>query len=120
MSVAIFLLLALVAAAIIAYPLLPGRAVAQPAPAVTDGEIERAVQDLRRSRRAGAGGLSCPACGQGYQAGDQFCVRCGGALSQPELGSSGLVCPSCGAAIHEGDRFCARCGHPMTAGEALL
>jgi predicted nucleic acid-binding Zn ribbon protein len=116
-SVAIFFLLATIAAAIIAYPLLPGRAVAWPAPPVTDGDIERAVRDLRRSRSVG--GLSCPACGQGYQAGDRFCVRCGGALSQPQAASSGLVCPSCGAAIHEGDRFCARCGHRMTAGEAL-
>jgi predicted amidophosphoribosyltransferase len=113
-SVAIFFLLALIAAAIIVYPLLPGRV-----PAVTDGDIERVVRDLRRDRRRDASGLSCPVCGQGYQAGDRFCVACGGALSETQAILPGLVCPSCGAAIHEGDHFCARCGHNMAAGEVL-
>lgn len=117
MGVAIFFLLALGAAAIIVYPLLPGRVVAQPAPAITDGDIERAVQDLRRARRASGSDRSCPACGQGYQVGDRFCVRCGGALPQAQTASSGLVCPACGAALGQGDSFCAKCGHRLSAKE---
>lgn len=114
MSVAVFLVLALIAAGIIAYPMLPSRQSPQPAPVVSDREIERAVRDLRRSRSRGE--LACPACGQAYQAGDLFCVRCGGALSQVELAREGRACPSCGAQLREGDRFCARCGHDLNDG----
>lgn len=115
-GIVIFFLLALVGAGVIAYPLLPGRATAQPEMVVTDGDIDRAVRHLRRVRAEG--GHSCPACGRAHQTGDQFCARCGAAL--PETGdvSAGPACPSCGATIHESDQFCAKCGHPMATEEA--
>ena len=115
MSFVIVALLLLVAAAAIAYPLLPGRTPsAEVAPVVTDGDIERALRDLRWARRRES--HSCPACGQGYEAGDRFCVRCGGALPQAENPAPVPVCPSCGAAVREGDEFCAKCGHSIQVG----
>ena len=120
MGVAIFTLLALLAAVAIVNPLLPGREPAPLAPAVTDGEIEAAVRKLHRARAGG--GRACPACGEAYQPGDRFCVRCGGALLPGDqvgspLPSAGLVCPSCGAALQEGDRFCAKCGYTLHSEE---
>jgi len=123
MAIVVFFVLAAISVGIIAYPLLPGRKPVQPAPVLTEAEIERAVRDLRRTRSArrtpSRGGLSCPACGHAYQKGDLFCVRCGRNLpeadAQPE--PENLACPSCGAALHEGDRFCAKCGHQVGTGE---
>jgi predicted amidophosphoribosyltransferase len=115
MAIAIFLFVAVAVAATLVYPLLSGRAPAQPAPALTDDEIERAVRTLRRSRVAT--GLACPACGAAYQEGDRFCVRCGESLPQAAPVSNSQVCPSCGAAVAEGDRFCSKCGSNMDAGE---
>ncbi len=121
-GVAIFFLLALLAAGAIVYPLLPGRAPARAgAGPSTDGEIEAAVRKLRRARAEG--GRACPACGKAYQPGDRFCVRCGGALppgdqSKSALPPAGPVCPSCGAALQEGDRFCAKCGYTLHDEEA--
>ncbi len=123
MGIVVFFVLAAVSVGIIAYPLLPGRGPVQPAPALTDAEIERAVRDLRRTRSArrapGQGGLSCPACGKAYQKGDLFCVRCGGSLPEVEVQAEleKLVCPSCGASLHEGDQFCAKCGHRVATEE---
>ncbi len=117
MSIAFLLLLLLLAGAAIVYPLLPGRAPSPEAPAVTDSEIEEAVRDLRQARSKE--GYQCPACGQAYQAGDRFCVRCGGALPQPEAQPSSPVCPSCGVAVRVGDEFCAKCGHSIGAEEAV-
>ena len=116
MGIAVFFVLTLIVAAIVIYPLLPGRTAAEPAPAVTDGEIERAVREFRRTGvRAG---LLCPACGHSYQAGDSFCVRCGGTLPQAQLATDEPACPSCGVKIREGDQFCAKCGHALGGGEA--
>ena len=117
MGIVVFFVLAAISVGIIAYPLLPGRAPAQPVPALTDPEIERAVRDLRHRR--GRGGLSCPSCGEAYQEGDRFCVRCGGSLPEVEAQAEpdGLVCASCGASLHEGDQFCAKCGHRAAAEE---
>jgi predicted amidophosphoribosyltransferase len=115
MGIVVFVLLALIATAIVVYPLLPGRAPAPSAPAVTERDIEQAVRILRQTRRQG--GLFCPACGKGYQAGDRFCVRCGGELPQAQAAADELLCPSCGAAMRPGDRFCAKCGHHMGTGE---
>jgi rRNA maturation endonuclease Nob1 len=112
-GIAIFFLLALIVAGFILYPLLPGRAPAPEVLAVTDGAIEQAVRDMRRSRSRP--GLNCPACGKGYQVGDHFCVRCGSAL--PQAASPGLVCPSCSTTLEEGDRFCAKCGHQVDSAE---
>ena len=114
MSIVVFVLLALIAAAAIAYPLLPGRAPAPPVPVVTDREIAHTVSELRRSRRRG--GTACPACGHGYQAGDQFCVRCGGELPQGQA-AAGPACPSCGASLHGDEQFCAKCGQALAEGE---
>lgn len=118
MGVAVFFLLALLAAGVIVYPLLPGRAPAEPV--ITDGEIEAAVRKLRRARAGGE--RACPACGEAYQPGDRFCVRCGGALPpgdqiEPAPLPAEPVCPSCGARLQEGDRFCARCGRPLDGEE---
>jgi uncharacterized OB-fold protein len=127
MSVALFFLLAVAVAGIIVYPLLPGQRSAQPAPAITDTEIEQAVRRLRKARSEG--GLHCPACGRAYQVGDRFCIRCGGTLPQAQAGSGGpgeqgaditsvtSVCLSCGAALREGDQFCAKCGQAIDARE---
>jgi predicted amidophosphoribosyltransferase len=124
MSIVVFLLLAALSAGIIVYPMLPGRAPAQPAPALTAAEIEQAVRDVRRARaRTSAGSpgdLLCPSCGAAYQAGDLFCVRCGSSLPEVEVPAEpvGPVCPSCGNPLHAGDQFCAKCGLPIGAEEA--
>ena len=118
MSLVIFFLLALIAAGAIVYPLLAGRAPAQPVPAITAGDIEGAVRGLRRARTRSGGALLCPKCGRAYQAGDRFCVGCGSALPQVQAVAEGAVCPACGAAIRPGDRFCAKCGHSLGGGEA--
>ncbi len=122
MGIAIFFVLAAIVAAAIVYPLLPGRTTSLPAPELTDGDIERAVRNLRRARSRDE--LSCPACGQTFQPGDRFCVRCGGTLSQPEAdpvsaerSQPNLTCPSCGATIRDGDEFCAQCGYSIIAEE---
>lgn len=112
MGIVVFVLLALIVATVVAYPLLPGRTPAQPVLAVTDGDIEQAVHTLRQP-----GGSFCPACGKRYQAGDRFCVHCGGGLPQAQAAAGKLACPSCNAAMRQGDRFCAKCGHRMDAGE---
>jgi uncharacterized OB-fold protein len=118
MSIFVFFVLAIIAAGIVAYPMLPGRATAQPAAVLTDSEIEQAVRALRRSR--GGSGLACPSCGRVAQKGDLFCVRCGTSLPQSEAEPEpdGLVCSSCGAELHAGDQFCAKCGHPVGTEEA--
>jgi len=116
MGVVIFLLLALLIAGAIVYPLLPGRAPALLAPVVTDDQIETAVRRLLRTRAGG--GRACPTCGEAYQPGDRFCVRCGGALPvgdqiQSALPAAGLLCPSCGASLQKGDKFCTKCGYTL-------
>jgi predicted amidophosphoribosyltransferase len=117
MGLVIFLLLTVIVAGILAHPLLPGRMPAQSTVPVTDGDIDRAVRHFRHARSQS--GLSCPACGKGYQAGDRFCVRCGAKLPEgPAAASTDPLCPACGAAIHKGDQFCAKCGHSMDAGGA--
>jgi predicted amidophosphoribosyltransferase len=112
-SIVIFFLLALIAAGFIVYPLLPGRKTFQPAPVVTDGDIEQAVRDLRRAQPEG--NERCPSCGRGYEPGDRFCVGCGQTLSQAD--SARPACPSCGAASHAEDRFCAKCGATLPTRE---
>jgi predicted amidophosphoribosyltransferase len=111
MAIFVFFLLALIAMAIVAYPLLPGRTLAAPVAAVTDGDIERAVRQLR-TRRGREPGHSCPSCGQSYRPGDRFCVRCGGDLPQGGP-AAGPVCPSCGAGLQGDEQFCARCGQAL-------
>jgi uncharacterized OB-fold protein len=113
MSIAVFFVLALLAAAFIAYPLLPGRVREGAFAAVTDQEIEQAVRQLRPV--SNDQGDSCPTCGSIFTPGDRFCVSCGGELPVKE--SSGRVCPSCGAVLGAGDQFCAKCGHKLLVGE---
>jgi uncharacterized OB-fold protein len=110
-GVAVFFVLVLISAAVVVYPLLPGRgspAPAQSAPA-SDEDIRRAVRDLRRAR--GRSGDFCPACGSPHKPDDRFCVHCGGEL--PGAASPGPLCPACGTALMTGDRFCSKCGHSM-------
>jgi DNA-directed RNA polymerase subunit RPC12/RpoP len=115
MGVVIFFVLTLIAAGVVIYPLLPGRTPAEPVRAVTDGDIERAAREFRRTRNHA--GLRCPACGHSYQAGDVFCVRCGGTLSQAQPAADERACPFCGAMTREGDQFCAKCGYAVGAEE---
>jgi predicted amidophosphoribosyltransferase len=115
MGIAIFFVMTVMVAAVIVYPLFAHRAQAEPAPSVTDGDVERALVRLRAARRQG--GTICPSCGATYRAGDRFCVRCGGALMQTRAAADGPVCPSCGATVRMGDRFCSECGHNMAAEE---
>lgn len=107
MSIAIFLVLLVVSAGVVAYPLFsPGKQVREPR-AVSEADIERALHALRSARPQA--GLACPNCGHAYQAGDRFCVQCGQPLSEKAV-AHGPVCPACGAPVHEGDLFCAKCG----------
>jgi predicted amidophosphoribosyltransferase len=116
MSIFVFFVLAVIAAGIIVYPMLSGRAPTQPTTVLTDSEIEQAVRALRRSRSGG--GLVCPSCGRIAQADDLFCVRCGASLPEAQPEPDGLVCSFCGAGLHAGDQFCAKCGHPVGTEEA--
>ncbi|UCC63283.1 MAG: zinc ribbon domain-containing protein [Anaerolineae bacterium] len=92
-------------------------------PAVTvthvdlEEELERQVAALRRQRRSAPPPLAavspvaataagdCPQCGQAYDAGDSFCVRCGVSLIQ--------ACPNCGHPYDADDLFCSRCGQTL-------
>jgi hypothetical protein len=120
-GIVVFFLLALVSAGAILYPLVArkaGSALTGPVPAgsgpvVTDGDIERALHQVRGAR--GSEGLFCPSCGRGHLEGDRFCVGCGGKL--PQVAAAEPVCPACGTGIHKDDAFCAKCGHKMDAGE---
>lgn len=116
MGIAVFFLLALVVAAVVIHPLLPGRTKAQATPILADGDIERAVRKLRRAR-TGTESL-CPHCGTAYRSGDLFCVRCGGELPQGTVVLDGSRCPSCGTPSRQGDQFCAKCGHDLAVEEA--
>jgi predicted amidophosphoribosyltransferase len=115
MGVVIFFVMAVIVAGVIAYPLLPRRTPAGPAPTMTDADIERAVQSLRRARSRE--GPICPACSTPYQPGDRFCVHCGATLSDASETAGELACPSCGAALRKDDRFCAKCGHDLVVEE---
>lgn len=115
MAVAVFVLLALLSAGIIALPLVRQRPGAHSV-MVTEGVIDRAVRDRLRVRRHG--GLRCPACDRGYELGDRFCVGCGAVLPQSDGAQGALRCPSCGAFIQEGDRFCRTCGAVARGREA--
>jgi predicted amidophosphoribosyltransferase len=116
MALAVFFVLVLLVVVALAYPLLPGRVPARPAPVMTDAEIERAVQKLRRASRESD--LNCPACGKGYQAGDRFCVRCGETLPAQPVKPASTTCPSCGAALRGDEVFCSKCGHRLAGEEA--
>jgi uncharacterized OB-fold protein len=116
MAVAAFFVLLLIVVAAIGYPLLPGRAPARPVPAMTDAEIERVVQKLRRAGQEG--GLNCPSCGKSYQAEDLFCVRCGETLPVQEVKAVAQACPSCGAALRGDEVFCSKCGQRLATEEA--
>lgn len=115
MGVVIFFVMAVIVAGVVAYPLLPGRAPARSVPSITDGDIERAVQNLRRARSQD--GFVCPTCSTPYQSWDRFCVHCGATLADAPEATDELECPSCGAALRKDDRFCAKCGHDLAVEE---
>jgi predicted amidophosphoribosyltransferase len=111
MSVVIFLVLAFVTAAVIAFPLLPAATASQ---AVTVPGNGAAGRSARRSGQAGSKpGRACPSCGAPVQPGDRFCVKCGGTL--PQTRPAARTCPACGASLEAEDRFCRKCGHNLPA-----
>jgi hypothetical protein len=116
MSIAVFVILFLVSAGIVVYPLLSPQKPSRLSPAVSEADIDRALRKMRSNRPKA--GLTCPQCGQAYQAGDQFCVQCGQALPDKPV-ARGPVCPACGVSVHEGDLFCAKCGAQISEGEAV-
>jgi hypothetical protein len=131
MGVVLFIAMALLVAAAILYPMLTRSGAAAWAGGASDEQIEGAVRRLRRARSAGSStvplrggtvplrGGACPACGQAYQPGDRFCVRCGGALPQAATVAAAApaparpACRSCGAPLAEGDQFCVKCGEAV-------
>lgn len=70
------------------------------------------------SRRAPAGGWTCPRCGASLQDTQKFCPRCGSGQPEaapapapaPKRAPAGWTCPSCGASLQDGQKFCPRCG----------
>ncbi len=116
MSIAIFVVMLLVSAGLVVYPLFsPGKQGGLPV-SVSEADIDRALRKMRSNRPKA--GLTCPKCGRAYQAGDQFCVQCGEALPDKPV-ARGPVCPACGVSVHEGDLFCAKCGAQISEGEAV-
>lgn len=120
MGIVLFFVLSVVVGAAIVFPLLPGKAPAAASQAAggrtwTDSQIEGAVRRIRQARNEG--GLACPDCGNAYQAGDRFCVRCGAELPLQEEAAGGKVCPSCGAVVRPDELFCSRCGHRLAVAE---
>jgi hypothetical protein len=124
MGVVLFIAMALLVAAAILYPMLTRSGAAAWAGGASDEQIEGAVRRLRRARSAGSRsvplpGGACPACGQAYQPGDRFCVRCGGALPQAATVAAATpaparpACRSCGTPLAEGDQFCVKCGEAV-------
>lgn len=121
MGIVLFFVLAAAVAALLVYPLLPGKGPAAESQVAggrtwNDGQIEGAVRRIRAARREG--GLACPDCGYGYQPGDRFCVRCGADLPRQVASADGRVCPSCGAVVRLDELFCSRCGHRLAVEEA--
>ena len=73
-------------------------------------DLEAKIEPRGLARRAqGIQVVLCQACGNGVQAGDRFCARCGNRLD--------LQCSVCGLSRHEVDNFCAGCGSPTHLGE---
>jgi RNA polymerase subunit RPABC4/transcription elongation factor Spt4 len=122
MSIIAFGLLALLAIAAIAYPLLPGQIAKASAAVITDHEIEMAVRKLRDSRSKA--NSSCPRCRAVYQPGDRFCIKCGEALSEASSVVQGRrqqsleACTACGALVRSDDSFCPKCGQPAAVQES--
>jgi len=54
--------------------------------------------------------ITCPACKQPIEEGDQFCTQCGW-----QLATTVQRCPSCGGYPGPQDRFCIFCGATLTA-----
>ena len=65
---------------------------------------------------------SCPRCAAPPEAGDRFCIHCGGSLmhgtgrarSSAPL-SAAHQCPACRSEVRAEDRFCVHCGNPLVA-----
>jgi RNA polymerase subunit RPABC4/transcription elongation factor Spt4 len=109
MSVALFFVLAILTAAAIAQPLLPGSRVTFLLPAARGRGIPAQPSAARSSK-----GLACPQCGAPVKADDRFCVRCGKELMAVPAAP---VCAACGALLAEDDGFCRKCGAPVAGKE---
>jgi len=112
-GIAAFVVLFLVGAVAIAYPLLPGTRARSRKVELTVGDIDQAVRELRL--RQPESGPLCPACGAGYQPEDKFCARCGQTLEGAQMPEQ--RCPSCQAVVRAADQFCAACGQNLMVRE---
>ena len=110
MSIALFFVLAVVAAAAIVQPLLPGSRASYPLP--SGRGQSRAVRPP--SRVTSSQGAKCPGCGAPVQPDDRYCVRCGATLGEVHM----PVCAACGTVLSEDDQFCRKCGTRVTTTEA--
>jgi len=91
------------------------------APAKTP-PVTASAPALSGSRPAGI--LACPKCGAKADAGDSFCMQCGGPLpatapapATPVAAPSApeTMCQKCGAKTGPDDRFCNECGSAVSA-----
>lgn len=74
MEIVVILLLGLIAATVVAYPLISDRAVSGPPDAVLDAQVARYREALRA-------GTVCERCEQANPPGSRYCSECGRALS---------------------------------------
>jgi len=111
MSIALFFVLAIVAAAVIVQPLLPGsRATSYPLPSGR-GQSRSARPSSRVTESQGP---ACAGCGAPVKLDDRFCVRCGATLGEAQE----TVCAACGTMMSADDQFCRKCGTRVTTTEA--
>lgn len=110
MSIALFFVLAIVAAAAIVQPLLPGSRASYPLP--SGRGQSRAVRPPSRVTESQS--PACTGCGAPVKPDDRFCVRCGATLIEAQK----PVCAVCGTLLSEDDQFCRKCGTRVTHKES--
>ncbi len=78
----------------------------------TEGNLAKVIQHPSSQR------MRCPACEQGFQAGDVFCRHCGATI---ETEQAVTRCASCDARVVGPARFCNACGDSLAprAGRSL-
>ena len=109
MSIALFFVLAILVAAAVVQPLLPGSHVSYPLP----GSRSRSLPARSSPAPGWTQGPACPTCGAPVMPGDNYCVGCGGVLAV-----RGATCAACGVPTAEDDEFCRKCGARLRGGEA--